>query len=873
MSAIKLKLSMKDIKQHEQQQAEEQWEAEDSPSHSPLPPPLTPQQLAHVQSRYGLTAQTHAAEDDEDEDDNVLVDAPSKAKAEDSSSEDNDDEEYRPLPAQRTAGLSAAAAPPRIAPPIKVERTQSGRTIIKRQRPRTMPPVPIARTSAPTRPSAPSTARPPAAPLTAAPPSTRLKRRRQVDDDGHQSAIALIKQRRAKSLGASATPQSAPPSRTLRDPSSLPLYHPYVTSPHIVPLSPPRPHGWELTPEMLLHPCVVDSIADVGMHVPADLSVRRVRELVGGQREVSVIDVQRQQEAPGWTLERWERYWYGREEGKERRRVYNVISLEVSDTPMNAVIRRPAIIDDVDWLSVLWRDRPPPASSSAASLSFPSSPPQVSLYCLMSTAGSWTDFHIDFCGSAVYYHVVTGAKTFFFLQTNRTTLRLFEEWTSLQLQLTTPLLEFVLRHPSAESLTPPLFQSLTLSEGQVLFLPSALLHAVYTPVDSLVIGGNYLSTAGAPGQVVIDDLERRSGVEEKYRMVGFRYISWMAGERELNRLRRDEAIDRGDLEGAAVLAGALGTWWREREAKAAAVTATEASIDQSLDRHIPYANGDALARELMLRVRLRWMRDEVATLTADPAQAQAAQHAQALMRRMEEELRQYDGVAYVYQKLPWEIPLSSRGTKKKRRQLDVDEQDELMDPSQQPTNGLSDALNGHAESAGEDEDGDDEEDGEDEDAINVSGRRRRAALVEDDSDYEETEEADPAAVDDDDEEWEDVDDDADEDDRLPSSSSRKRPTSAKSKSKRSSAAASNKPAATVGPRQKYGHGAGLNVFPMSMAAALSASMLSGVGGVGSSKYALPGQARGGAVKGKNVKERLMKKVGIRRDRKRGAIDD
>ena len=72
-------------------------------------------------------------------------------------------------------------------------------------------------------------------------------------------------------------------------------------------------------------------------------------------------------------------------------------------------------------------------------------------------------------------------------------------------------------------------------------------------------------------------------------------------------------------------------------------------------------------------------------------------------------------------------------------------------------------------------------------------------------------------------------------------------------------------ASVVGQKQRLA--GGLNVFPLSMQAQLSASMLSGVGGVGSSKYALPGQARGSQVKGRNAKERLMKKVGLKREKK------
>ena len=35
------------------------------------------------------------------------------------------------------------------------------------------------------------------------------------------------------------------------------------------------------------------------------------------------------------------------------------------------------------------------------------SKPRVSKYCLLSPAGSYTDFHIDFGGTSVWYHVLS----------------------------------------------------------------------------------------------------------------------------------------------------------------------------------------------------------------------------------------------------------------------------------------------------------------------------------------------------------------------------------------------------------------------------------------------------------------------------------
>jgi len=36
--------------------------------------------------------------------------------------------------------------------------------------------------------------------------------------------------------------------------------------------------------------------------------------------------------------------------------------------------------------------------------------PKVQKYCLMSVKGCYTDFHIDFGGTSVWYHILTGSK-------------------------------------------------------------------------------------------------------------------------------------------------------------------------------------------------------------------------------------------------------------------------------------------------------------------------------------------------------------------------------------------------------------------------------------------------------------------------------
>eukprot|EP00499_Haloplacidia_sp_CaronLabIsolate_P001904 CAMPEP_0196787492 /NCGR_PEP_ID=MMETSP1104-20130614/23201_1 /TAXON_ID=33652 /ORGANISM="Cafeteria sp., Strain Caron Lab Isolate" /LENGTH=69 /DNA_ID=CAMNT_0042157829 /DNA_START=14 /DNA_END=220 /DNA_ORIENTATION=- len=47
----------------------------------------------------------------------------------------------------------------------------------------------------------------------------------------------------------------------------------------------------------------------------------------------------------------------------------------------------------------------------------------------MSVEGSFTDFHVDFGGSSVWYHVLRGRKEFFLVPPTLRNLIAFQRWT------------------------------------------------------------------------------------------------------------------------------------------------------------------------------------------------------------------------------------------------------------------------------------------------------------------------------------------------------------------------------------------------------------------------------------------------------------
>ena len=59
----------------------------------------------------------------------------------------------------------------------------------------------------------------------------------------------------------------------------------------------------------------------------------------------------------------------------------------------------PRIVSELSWVGNYW-----PSDIPTEDVQFVR--PEVQRYCLMGAAGSYTDFHVDFGGSSVWYHVL-----------------------------------------------------------------------------------------------------------------------------------------------------------------------------------------------------------------------------------------------------------------------------------------------------------------------------------------------------------------------------------------------------------------------------------------------------------------------------------
>ena len=248
---------------------------------------------------------------------------------------------------------------------------------------------------------------------------------------------------------------------------------------------------------------VIDCGQDMlDMVLPENLTVRTVAELYGPEERVEVIDVKSQQgEDKRWTMQKWADYY----ESTGSKVVRNVISLEVSQSRLGRLIRRPKIVRDLDLQDAVW----PKELQALGDF------PKVQFYCLMSVADCYTDFHVDFGGSSVYYHILKGTKTFFFIPPKDKHLKKYEEWCN------SPAQDNIFLGDQTKEC-----YRVDLCEGDTMLIPSGWIHAVWTPKNSLVIGGNFLTRLNYGMQIKVANIEKETKVPRKFRYPFFQKIQW-----------------------------------------------------------------------------------------------------------------------------------------------------------------------------------------------------------------------------------------------------------------------------------------------------------------------------------------------------------
>uniref|UniRef100_A0A672QCW3 Lysine-specific demethylase 7B n=1 Tax=Sinocyclocheilus grahami TaxID=75366 RepID=A0A672QCW3_SINGR len=274
-------------------------------------------------------------------------------------------------------------------------------------------------------------------------------------------------------------------------------------------------HGSQVTQRYLerhgfRYPIAVHKMEGLGLRLPPpDFSVKDVERYVGGDKVIDVIDVARQADSK-MKLSAFVKYYYS----PQRPKVLNVISLEFSDTRMSELVVVPDIAQKMSWVENYWPD----------DSYFPK--PFVQKYCLMGMKDSYTDFHIDFGGTSVWYHVLWGEKIFYLIKPTSANLALYEEWSSSPSQSEVFFGEKVDK-----------CYKCVVRQGTTLLIPTGWIHAVLTSQDCMAFGGNFLHNLNIGMQLRCYEMERRLKTPDLFKFPYFEAICWYVAKNLLETLK------------------------------------------------------------------------------------------------------------------------------------------------------------------------------------------------------------------------------------------------------------------------------------------------------------------------------------------------
>uniref|UniRef100_A0A6Q2X9K5 PHD finger protein 8 n=1 Tax=Esox lucius TaxID=8010 RepID=A0A6Q2X9K5_ESOLU len=306
-----------------------------------------------------------------------------------------------------------------------------------------------------------------------------------------------------------------------------------------------KPSGAQLTVEFLEErsfsvPVLVLRRDGLGMNLPpGNFGVNDVEHYIGADREIDVIDVSRQADLK-MRLGDFVEYY----NSPNRDRILNVISLEFSETRLSNLVETPKIVRKLSWVENLW-----PEESVFER-------PNVQKYCLMGVKDSYTDFHIDFGGTSVWYHVLRGEKIFYLISPTPANLALFECWSSSSNQNQMFFGDQV-----------DMCYKCSVKQGNTLFIPTGWIHAVLTPVDCVAFGGNFLHSLNIDMQLRAYEIEKRLSTADLFRFPNFETVCWYVGKHLLDTFRGLRENRRHPatylVHGAKALNNAFRTWTRK----------------------------------------------------------------------------------------------------------------------------------------------------------------------------------------------------------------------------------------------------------------------------------------------------------------------
>eukprot|EP00890_Picochlorum_soloecismus_P006256 jgi/Picsp_1/6631/NSC_03974-R1_domain-containing histone demethylation protein 1 len=262
--------------------------------------------------------------------------------------------------------------------------------------------------------------------------------------------------------------------------------------------------------------CIDEVRADLCMHIPTNTcSLDGLEKVLSGYEDIPTIDVEKQEEGPSMSFLQLKEYFS--KPRRKRDRLLNVVSFNLGDTEYGNYIVPPVAVRDLDLATRAW-----PASNSEAM-------PNTLTYLLMGPAGAYTDWHVDMGGSSVWYHVVSGCKVFLAAPPTDINRNKFLEWSTTMSQS-----EFL--GDSLRGLV-----RIKLRPGDTLFLPGGWFHAVSTPEDSIVVGGNFVCPLHYENIFHVIEIEKKLRVKADFQYPQHQKLIYYAAGQLLGKIRKAQS--------------------------------------------------------------------------------------------------------------------------------------------------------------------------------------------------------------------------------------------------------------------------------------------------------------------------------------------
>uniref|UniRef100_F1KWA0 Lysine-specific demethylase 7A n=1 Tax=Ascaris suum TaxID=6253 RepID=F1KWA0_ASCSU len=306
---------------------------------------------------------------------------------------------------------------------------------------------------------------------------------------------------------------------------------------------------------------LISSVDGLGLQLPEKgFSLKNCVDVVGVNRMVDTIDVYKQH-----TYQMSFGRFYELFMAKERPRLYNILSLEFSNSKLSKIVQPPKLVAELSWVRKFWAQGDTPISHMITSKSILNqhlkAKPEVELFCLVGMKDSYTDFHIDFGGSSVWYHVFEGQKVFYVVAPTEENLIRFTDY---QNSWSRTELFFGDLVPKGS-----IFK-VVVNAGETLMIPAGWIHAVWTPCDSLVFGGNFLHSLNIEMQLRIYEMEVFLETDDRFMFPSFELVNWYAAACLLKLFTeantRKEVVEPSLVSGANALVTSLSRWIARDEA-------------------------------------------------------------------------------------------------------------------------------------------------------------------------------------------------------------------------------------------------------------------------------------------------------------------